>query len=158
VGSIRSASVVAPVFGRSEAALALGDGLKGLVGGGIGWLIGGEAGAYAGVAGAMLGHAFPAFSGFHGESPVVVFAGGAFVLSPLAAAIALVASGLVTAIASSLAWGVRAGFVAFPLVQLFFAPAGRVAATVALMLIIAVRVAADRRVRAPVRAAHRPDS
>jgi glycerol-3-phosphate acyltransferase PlsY len=151
VGAVRSASVVEPVLGRSDAALAMGDGLKGFVGGGIGWLIGGEAGAYAGVAGAMLGHAFPAFSGFHGDSPVVVLAGGAFVLSPMAAAIALIASGLVTAMASSLAWGVRAGLLAFPLVQLFFAPAGRVLATGALLCIIAAWWLGNRQAAEPHR-------
>jgi acyl phosphate:glycerol-3-phosphate acyltransferase len=144
VGAVRSASLLEPLLGRDALAEFFGDALKGFVGGGIGWLLAGEAGAYAGLAGTMLGHAFPVFAGFRGGNPVLVFAGGAFVLSPMAAAIALVACGLVMSIASSVAWGVRAGVLAFPLVQLFLAPPGRVLATGALLAIIAAEVAADR--------------
>jgi glycerol-3-phosphate acyltransferase PlsY len=119
----------------------LGDGLKGFAAGGIGWLLAGVPGAYAGVAGAMVGHAFPVFAGFRGGKSVMTFAGGAFALCPPAAAIALALCGAVSLVARSFAWGARVGVFAFPLVQLAFAPVGRVAATGALMCIIGVRFA-----------------
>jgi acyl phosphate:glycerol-3-phosphate acyltransferase len=128
---------------RTATPVFLGDGLKGFAGGGIGWLIAGVPGAYAGVAGAMLGHAFPVFAGFRGGKSVMTFGGGTFALSPPAAALALAVCGAVT-VATSFKWGARAGIFAFPLIQLAFAPPGRVAATGGLMAIIGLRFAADR--------------
>lgn len=86
----------------------------------------------------MVGHAFPLFASFRGGKSIMTFAGGAFALSPVAAAIALA---LCTAVsfARSFAWGVRAGVFAFPLVQLAFDPAVRVAATGGLMCVIGAR-------------------
>src|SRR5919199_506600 len=56
-----------------------GDGLKGLIGGLAGLVLGGgdPGPVYAGVAGAMVGHAFPAFDRFRGGKSVMAFGGGA---------------------------------------------------------------------------------
>jgi acyl phosphate:glycerol-3-phosphate acyltransferase len=121
-----------------------GDGAKGLVAAAAGWALAGVAGAYAGVAGAMLGHCFPAFARLRGGKGVMTFAGGALVLSPPAGALALAACAGVGLAARSFAWGARAGVLAFPALQLAFAPPGRVAATGALMGLIGARFLATR--------------
>ena len=136
-----------------------GDALKGLAAGLIGRALGDEAvaGAYAGVAGAMAGHALPVFAGFRGGKSIMTFAGGAFALSPPAAAAALGVCLLVTVASRRFAWGARAGVFGFPLVQLAFDPPGRVLATGLLMSFIGLRFATDRlltrRTRAPASAA-----
>ena len=135
-----------------------GDGLKGALAGLAGLALAGPGGAYAGVAAAMAGHAFPLFARLRGGKSVMTFAGGAFVLSPAAAAIALVACVAVSVVGRSFAWGARAGVFGFPLVQLTFDPPGRVAATGALMALIGLRFALGgrRSVRArPARAGRR---
>jgi acyl phosphate:glycerol-3-phosphate acyltransferase len=106
------------------------------------------AGAYAGVAGAMVGHALPLFAGFRGGKSVMTFSGGAFALAPVPAALAFALCVLVFLAARSFAWGARAGVFAFPLLQLAFDPPGRVAATGGLMAIIALRFLTDRTGRA----------
>jgi glycerol-3-phosphate acyltransferase PlsY len=95
-------------------------------------------GAYAGVAGAMVGHAFPAFASFRGGKSVMTFAGGAFALSPLAAAVALAVC-IVLSLARDFRLGARVGVWGFPLAQLAFDPVGRVLATGALMAFIGLR-------------------
>jgi acyl phosphate:glycerol-3-phosphate acyltransferase len=120
-----------------------GDAAKGLAAGLAGRALGGVAGAYAGVTGAMLGHAFPLFAGLRGGKSVMAFAGGAFALSPFAAAVSLAAC-VAVSLARSFAWGARVGVFAFPLVQLAFDPPGRVAATGALMGLIGLRFLAPR--------------
>jgi acyl phosphate:glycerol-3-phosphate acyltransferase len=123
----------------------VGDGLKGLVAGGVGRALGGGWGpAYAGVAGAMLGHCFPVWTRFRGGKAVMTFAGGAFALSPPAAAIALAACGAVSAV-RGFAWGARVGVWSFPLVQLAFDGPRRVAWTGALMCLIGARYLVVRR-------------
>lgn len=122
-----------------------GDGLKGAVAGFIGLALVGVGGAYAGVAGAMVGHALPAFARLRGGRSVMTFAGGAFALSPVAAAIALAACVSVGLGARSFAWGARIGVFGFPLVQLAVDPAGRVIATGALMSLIGLRFLLARR-------------
>ena len=144
---------------RAALPVFAGDALKGLAAGLIGRTLADEAvaGAYAGVAGAMVGHALPLFAGFRGGKSIMAFAGGAFALSPAAAAVALGACLLVAGAARSFAWGARAGVFGFPLAQLAFDPPGRVAATGALMAFIGLRFATDRlitrRTRAPASSA-----
>lgn len=121
-----------------------GDGLKGAVAGFAGLELAGVGGAYAGVAGAMLGHAFPVFARLRGGKAVMTFAGGAFALSPPAAAIALAACLAVSLVTRSFAWGARVGIFGFPLIQLAFDPPGRVAATGALMALIGALFLARR--------------
>ena len=125
----------APVFA--------GDGLKGLLAGIVGIAIGGPAGAYCGVLGAMVGHSLPIFAGFRGGKSVMTFAGGAFALSPPAAALCLGAC-LIVSLAGSFRWGSRIGVFGFPLAQAAFAPIEHVAATGALMTLIGLRYLAGR--------------
>lgn len=120
-----------------------GDGLKAAAAGLAGLVLAGWWGAWAGVAGAMAGHALPAFSRLRGGKSVMCFVGGSFVLSPAAAVISL-AVGAAVAAASSFAWGVRAGVFGLPLVQLVTEPIQRVAATGVLMTMIGVLFAVDR--------------
>src|SRR4051794_40425247 len=75
---------------RRAAPAFIGDGLKALVAGLLGRWLGDWWTGYAAVAGAMIGHAFPVWTGFRGGKSVMCFVGGAFALSPLAAAGCLV--------------------------------------------------------------------
>jgi glycerol-3-phosphate acyltransferase PlsY len=119
-----------------------GDAAKGFLAGLAGLALGGLWVAWAAVAGAMLGHAFPAFARLRGGKSVMCFVGGGFALSPLAAAAALGLCGAVTALAA-FKWGARAGVFAFPAIQLALDPIERVAATGALMTIIGARFGAE---------------
>src|SRR3954469_5931799 len=67
----------------------VGDGLKGLLAGLFGRWIGDWWTAYAAVAAAMVGHAFPVWTGLRGGKAVMAFVGGAFALSPVPAGICL---------------------------------------------------------------------
>lgn len=116
-----------------------GDAAKGTAAGLIGYALAGTAGAYAGVAAAIAGHAFPLFAHLRGGKSVMTFAGGAFVVSPPAAAVALAACVLVSVVTRSFALGARVGVFGFPLVQLAFDPPRQVAATGALMALIGLR-------------------
>lgn len=143
--------------GRRAWPAFVGDGLKGTLAGALGLWLGGSTGdgtpwpgspellgAYVGVAGAMAGHAFPAFAPLRGGKSVMTFVGGAFVLCLPAAAVALAVCVAVAA-ARSFAVGARTAVVAFPVLQLPFASVEAVAATGALMCIIGVRFLAVRR-------------
>ena len=112
-----------------------GDAAKGLVAGLVGLALGGWWVAWAGVAGAMVGHALPVFARFRGGKSVMCFVGGAFALSPPAAVACLVACVAVTAV-RGFAWGARVGVFAFPLAQLVTDPVAHVAGTGALMCLI----------------------
>jgi acyl phosphate:glycerol-3-phosphate acyltransferase len=113
-----------------------GDGLKGTLAAAAGLALGGPWTAYAALAAAMLGHAFPLFAGFRGGKAVMTFVGGAPLLAPAAAALALVAGVVAGRARRSFAVGARAGVFAFPLAQLLVDPVERVAATGALMAMI----------------------
>ena len=114
----------------------VGDGLKGLVAGLIGLAVGDVWTAYVAVAAAMIGHAFPLFAGFRGGKSVMTFAGGAFAVAPLAAAIALAACVAASLVTRSFAVGARVGIFGFPLIQLALDGPERTAATGALMTLI----------------------
>ena len=135
-----------------------GDALKGAAAGLAGYALGDDptTGAYLGVAGAMIGHAFPIFARLRGGKSVMTFAGGGFALSPLAAAIALALCVLVSLGTRSFALGARVGVFGFPLVQLAFDPPLRVAATGALMALIGLRFLLGGRRSARARSA--PDA
>jgi glycerol-3-phosphate acyltransferase PlsY len=130
----------------------IGDAAKALAAGLIGVALGGFWCGWAAVAAAMLGHAFPVFSGLRGGKAVMAFVGGAFALSPIAAAIALALCGAVSVGARSFAWGARVGGFAYPVIQLAFDPVERVAATGGLMCLIGTLFAL-RRTPAPASAA-----
>ena len=121
--------------GRRALPAFLGDAAKGLVAGVAGLALAGWWGGFAGVAGAMVGHAFPLFAGFRGGKAVMTFVGGALALSPWAAAVCL-ALCLAASLVLSFKWGARLGVFAFPLVQLATDPIGHVMATGALMTLI----------------------
>lgn len=121
-----------------------GDALKGLLAGLVGCGLGGIWVGYAAVAAAMLGHAFPAFARMRGGKSVMTFVGGAIVLAPVAAAIALALLAMLTRTRGGFALGARAGVFAFPLLQLLSAPVDRVAATGGLMSLIGLRFLSSR--------------
>jgi glycerol-3-phosphate acyltransferase PlsY len=113
----------------------VGDGAKAFLAGLAGLALAGWWGAWAAVAGAMIGHALPLFASFRGGKAVMCFVGGAFVLAPVAALACGVLAALVTAL-RGFAWGARCGVFAFPLAQLATGPIAHVAATGVLMTLI----------------------
>ncbi len=113
----------------------VGDGAKALLAGLAGSALGGWWGGWVAVAAAMVGHAFPVFAPRRGGKAVMCFAGGAFILAPLAAGICLVMAAVLAG-AKSAGWGARLGVFAFPVVQLMTDPVTHVAATGALMTFI----------------------
>jgi glycerol-3-phosphate acyltransferase PlsY len=122
-----------------------GDGLKGTLAGLAGLALGDVWTGYAGVAGAMLGHAFPLFARLRGGKSVMTFVGGMFALAPLPAALALALCIAVSLAARSFAWGARAGIVAVVPLQLALDGAQRTAATGALMCLIGALFVLRRR-------------
>jgi len=120
---------------RRAAPAFLGDAAKAFAAGLIGHALGDWWVAYAAVAAAMVGHAFPVFASFHGGKAVMAFVGGGFALSPLAAGAALILCGAVT-LATAFKWGARVGVFTYPAIQLAFDPVERVIATGALMCLI----------------------
>jgi acyl phosphate:glycerol-3-phosphate acyltransferase len=121
----------------------IGDALKALLAGAAGHALGGWWTAWAAVAAAMVGHAFPAFAHFRGGKSVMAFVGGSFALAPAAAFLALGVCLGVTA-ASSFKWGARVGVFGFPLIQLAVDPVAHVAATGILMSLIGALFGLDR--------------
>ena len=120
---------------RRAAPAFLGDAAKAFAAGLIGHALGDWWVAYAAVAAAMVGHAFPVFASFQGGKAVMAFVGGGFVLAPLAAALALLVCAIVTAL-GSFRYGARAGVFAFPAIQLALDPVEHVVGTGALMCLI----------------------
>jgi len=133
--------------GRRALPAFLGDAAKGLAAGVLGLSLAGWWGGFAGVLGAMIGHAFPLFAGFRGGKAVMTFVGGGLALSPWAAAVCL-ALCLATSLVFSFKWGARAGVFAFPLVQLATDPIAHVAATGVLMSLIGLLFLLDTSGRA----------
>jgi len=125
-------------WGRAWPAF-IGDALKGLLAALCGLALGGIWVAYAAVAAAMVGHAFPAFAGLRGGKSVMTFVGGALVLAPLAGAIALVLLAVLSRTRGGFALGARIGVFSFPLLQLATSPVEHVAATGGLMCLIGAR-------------------
>ncbi len=115
----------------------LGDALKGALGAGVGYALSSDAYvAYAGAAGAMLGHAFPLFARLRGGKSIMTFAGGMFVVAPLAAVLALAVCVLVSLARRSFAVGARAAVFGVVPLQLATDPVEHVAATGVLMTLI----------------------
>lgn len=131
----------------------IGDALKGLLAALAGLAIGGIWVAYAAVAAAMTGHAFPAFAGLRGGKSVMTFVGGALVLGPLPGAIALALLAVLSFTRGGFALGARVGVFSFPLLQLAFAPVEHVAATGGLMCLIGARFLLAGRRSAPATSA-----
>lgn len=125
-------------WGRAWPAF-IGDALKGLLAGVVGFAAGGVWVAYAAVGAAMVGHAFPAFAGLRGGKSVMTFVGGALILAPLAGAIALGLLFVLSFTRGGFALGARVGVFSFPLLQLATSPVWHVAATGGLMTLIGLR-------------------
>jgi glycerol-3-phosphate acyltransferase PlsY len=122
----------------------VGDALKGSLAALTGFALGDVWVAYAAVAAAMVGHAFPAFARLRGGKSVMTFVGGSLVLAPIAGAIALGLLALLSLRRGGFALGARVGVFAFPLLQLATSPVEHVAATGALMCLIGARFLASR--------------
>jgi glycerol-3-phosphate acyltransferase PlsY len=122
----------------------VGDALKAFLAGMFGHWVGDWWTAYAGVAAAMVGHAFPVWTRFRGGKAVMAFVGGAFALSPLAAAICL-ALCVVISLLVAFTWGARVAVFAYPLVQLITDPVEHVAGTGGLMGLIGLLFLLRRR-------------
>ena len=129
--------------GRRAWPAFIGDAAKALAAGLAGDALGGWWTAWAAVAGAMVGHAFPLFARGRGGKSVMAFVGGGFALAPLPAVAALAACGAVTA-AKGFAWGARVGVFAFPLLQLVTDPVEHVMGTGILMGLIGALFALGR--------------
>jgi glycerol-3-phosphate acyltransferase PlsY len=134
----------------------IGDALKGTVAALCGFALGDVWVAYAAVAAAMVGHAFPAFAGLRGGKSVMTFVGGAIALAPLAGAVALALLAALTCTRGGFALGARAGVFSFPLLQLATSPVRQVAATGGLMCLIGLRFLVARG-RTSGRATRAPD-
>lgn len=143
-------------IGRAAARpVLIGDVAKGAAAAGAGWLLAGPGQWWPAVVGggaAMVGHAWPLFAGFRGGRAVASFTGAALVISPLTTAVALGAGVLTGGASRSLARGVQAGVVVYPLAQLAIDGPVRTAATGVLMSFIGLRFLTARRT-APANAA-----
>lgn len=128
---------------RGAAPVFAGDVAKGVAAAAVGVILTPEGAwgvGYAGVAAAMVGHAWPVFAGFRGGRSILTFAGGMCVVAPLPALLAVAGfAGL--AAAGHLAVGARIAIFAFPLLQIILESPHRAAASGALMSIIGVRFA-----------------
>jgi glycerol-3-phosphate acyltransferase PlsY len=132
--------------GRRAWPAFIGDALKGLLAGGAGWAIGGDvATAYAGVAGAMVGHALPAVARLRGGKSVMTFVGGMFAVALFATLAALAVCIAVSFAARSFAIGARVGIVCIPIFQAVLDGPRRVIATGALMCLIGLLFLVRRR-------------
>ena len=125
----------------------VGDGAKAFIPAALAHLLFGFWPAYAAVAGAMVGHAFPLPHPSQGGKSIMCFVGGAFALSPVAAAVCAALAVILT-LTAGFAWGARLAIFAFPLVQLVTDPVAHVAATGVLMTFIGVLFVTRRRARA----------
>jgi glycerol-3-phosphate acyltransferase PlsY len=121
--------------GRRAWPAFIGDAAKALLAGLAGHAIGSWSVAFAAVAAAMIGHAFPLFAGFRGGKAVMTFVGGGFALAPLPA-LAAFAIFVTVSFTVSLAWGARVGIFGFPAIQYALDGADRTLASGALMCLI----------------------
>ena len=127
---------------RAALPVFIGDVAKGAAAAAVGVVLGGPWWVgYLGGAAAMIGHAWPVFAGFRGGRSVLTFVGAMLVLAPLPSAIAVVVCVVVSLVTKSFAIGARVGVFGLPVIQAFFEPRSRVAATGALMSIIGLRFA-----------------
>lgn len=126
---------------RAALPVFAGDMAKGAAAAGVGWALADHRWwvAYLAVAAAMVGHAWPMFDHFRGGRSVLTWAGGAIVLSPVTALLAIAALALAWLISHSFAVAARVGIVAYPLVQLAIDGRYRTATTGALMCIFGLR-------------------
>ena len=134
---------------RRAVPVLVGDTAKGVLAAAVAVLVAPDGAwgvGYAGVAAAMIGHAWPVFAGFRGGRSILVFAGGMCVLAPVPALLAVAVFALLSLLDRT-ALGARVGVFGFPVLQLVIESPNRVAATGGLMCIIGARfgLAAARR-------------
>ena len=126
---------------RRAVPVFVGDAAKGVLAAAVAVLVAPEGAwgvGYAGVAAAMVGHAWPVFAGFRGGRSILVFAGGMCVLAPVPALLAVAVFALLSLLGRT-ALGARVGVFGFPVLQLVLESPNRVAATGGLMCIIGAR-------------------
>lgn len=126
---------------RAALPVFVGDMAKGAAAAGVGWALAENRWwvAYVAVGAAMVGHAWPVFDRFRGGRSVLTWAGGAIVLAPLTAAVAIAALAAAWLVTRSFAVAARVGIVAFPVTQLVVDGRYRTAATGLLMCIFGLR-------------------
>jgi glycerol-3-phosphate acyltransferase PlsY len=126
---------------RRAVPVLVGDTAKGVLAAAVAVLVAPDGAwgvGYAGVAAAMIGHAWPVFAGFRGGRSILVFAGGMCVLAPVPALLAVAVFALLSLLGRT-ALGARVGVFGFPVLQLVLESPNRVAATGGLMCIIGAR-------------------
>ena len=126
---------------RRAVPVLVGDTAKGVLAAAVAVLVAPDGAwgvGYAGVAAAMVGHAWPVFAGFRGGRSILVFAGGMCVLAPVPALLAVAVFALLSLLGRT-ALGARVGVFGFPVLQLVLESPNRVAATGGLMCIIGAR-------------------
>jgi acyl phosphate:glycerol-3-phosphate acyltransferase len=129
------------VGARQALPVFVGDVAKGILAGLVGVAVAPEGAwgvGYVAVGAAMVGHAWPVFARFRGGRSILTFVGGMCVLTPVAAAIAVVVFVAVSVVVS-FAWGARAGIFVLPVLQVVVDSPYRTAATGALMTLIGLR-------------------
>ncbi len=129
---------------RAARPVLIGDIAKGFAAAAVGRVVAGRDEWWLPVVGggaAMVGHAWPVFAGFRGGRAVATFGGAAAVISPATACVAVTVGAAAAVRRGSVAPGVRAGFIAFPLAQVLIDGPRRTAATGALMTFIGLRFA-----------------
>jgi acyl phosphate:glycerol-3-phosphate acyltransferase len=127
---------------RAAMPVFIGDATKGALAGLVGRLAGGPWWIdYVAVGAAMVGHAWPVFAHFRGGRSILAFGGGAVVIAPLVAALAIGALLVVTLLTRKFAYGARVGVFGFPIIQALFEPRAHVAMTGVLLSIIGLRFA-----------------
>jgi glycerol-3-phosphate acyltransferase PlsY len=94
---------------------------------------------YIAAAAAMVGHAWPVFSGFQGGRCVLTFVGAAMVFAPVPALGAVALFLLVWSVTRNFASGARVGVAVFPVCQIVIEGPHRTALTGALMTVIGLR-------------------
>lgn len=92
-----------------------------------------------GTAAAMVGHAWPLFARFRGGRSVLTFVGGAIVISPITALVAIAVAGLVWLVTRRFEWAAWVGVFGYPVIQLVVDGPAQTAATGVLMTFIGLR-------------------
>jgi glycerol-3-phosphate acyltransferase PlsY len=137
---------------RAARPILIGDVAKGALGAAVGAAVRAATGgpwwtASVGGGAAMVGHAFPATSGWRGGRSVLTFVGASLVAAPVAAAGALATFGAAWATTGRFDRASQIGVASFPIVQLVVDGPRRTAVTGVLMTFVGLRFATADRAR-----------